>query len=84
MHELGICQAVVDAVVRRAAGRPVAKVRVRAGALQAIHAEAFEMNFALVAAGTVAEGASAELVTVPGDELLVESIEYRASRLGRS
>jgi hydrogenase nickel incorporation protein HypA/HybF len=65
MHELGLCEAVVDAVRRRAGSRPVARVRVRVGLLHHVHPEAFEQSFALAAAGTVAEGAVADLVLVP-------------------
>ncbi len=110
MHELGLCEAILDAVERRAGERPVARVRVRVGRLLHVHPEAFEQSFALVAAGSVAESARAELVLVPvhghcttcsatfespdaiiacptcgsfaveqsgGDELTLESIEYR-------
>jgi len=65
VHELGMCQAVVDAVERRAGDRPVSRVRVRVGSLQHVHPEAFAQSFAMAASGTVAEGAEAELVLVP-------------------
>jgi hydrogenase nickel incorporation protein HypA/HybF len=111
MHELGLCEDIVDAVTRRAGDRPVARVRIRVGALHHVHPEAFEQSFALAAAGTVADGARAELVLVPvtarcrgcgavieatepvlgcascgaveldhsgGDEVLLESLEYRS------
>jgi len=66
MHELGLCEAVADAVERRAAGRPVARVRVRVGAFQHVHPDAFAQSFTMAAAGGVAEDATAELVVVPG------------------
>ncbi|MGH9064411.1 MAG: hydrogenase maturation nickel metallochaperone HypA [Acidimicrobiales bacterium] len=111
MHELGLCQAIVDAVENRAGERPVARVRVRVGRLHHVHPGAFEQSFALAASGSVAEAATAELVMIPirgrcracagafeteepvaccpvcggldieqagGDELVLESIEYRA------
>jgi hydrogenase nickel incorporation protein HypA/HybF len=65
MHEIGVCEGLVDAVERRAAGRPVAGVRFRAGALHRIDAAALAQAFELVSVGTVAEGAELELVTVP-------------------
>lgn len=65
MHELGLCEDIVEAVVRRAAERPVARVRVRVGCLHHVHPDAFEQSFAMASAGTPAEGASAELVIVP-------------------
>jgi hydrogenase nickel incorporation protein HypA/HybF len=112
MHELGMCEAIVDAIERRAGQRPVARVRVRIGRLHHVHPEAFDQSFAMAAAGSVAEDAHAELVMLPvrglcracdadfeaedaygeacpncggvdvemtgGDELVLESIEYRA------
>ncbi|MGI8681536.1 MAG: hydrogenase maturation nickel metallochaperone HypA [Mycobacteriales bacterium] len=65
MHELGYCEGVVDAVERRAAGRPVARVGVRVGALHRFQPAAFEQSFQLVAMGGVADGATTELVIVP-------------------
>jgi Zn finger protein HypA/HybF involved in hydrogenase expression len=76
VHELGLCTDVVEAVERRAAGRRVARVRVRVGEAHAVEPEAFEQSFAIAAAGSVAEGAWAELVLVGGDELVLEEIEY--------
>jgi hydrogenase nickel incorporation protein HypA/HybF len=111
MHELGLCEAVVDAIEQRAGERPVARVRVRVGLLHHVHPDAFAQSFAMAATGTVAEDADAELVLLPirglctgcqtefttdevvlvcprcasiqvevcgGDELMLESIEYRA------
>lgn len=65
MHELGYCEAVVDAVARRAQGRPVARVGVRIGSTHRIVPAAFEQSFQLVAAGGVADGAGTEVVVVP-------------------
>ena len=78
MHELGLCSSIVDAVTRRAGSRPVARVRVRVGRLNHVHPEAFDQSFEIAAMGTVAEGAVAELVLVDGDDLMLESLEYRA------
>lgn len=115
MHELGLCQAIVQRVEERAGDRLVARIRVRVGRLHHVHPEAFEQSFSLAAAGGVAAGAVAELVLVPvrahcgacgadteaghhilacascgsvdveltgGDELLLESIEFRAVAAG--
>ena len=65
MHELGLCASVVDAVERRASGRPVARVRVRVGCLLHVHPEAFDQSFEMAAQASVAEGAVADLVVVP-------------------
>ena len=65
MHELGLCASIVDAVAARAGERPVARVRIRVGRLHHVHPEAFEQSFEVAAAGSVAEGAAAELVLLP-------------------
>lgn len=65
MDEFGLCEAIVDAVQRRAAGQPVARVRVRIGALHHPFDPALREAFADVAAGTVAEGAALDLDIVP-------------------
>lgn len=65
MHEFGFCEPILDAVERRAAGRRVTRVRVRAGALLRVAEPALDQAFALVSAGTIAEGAAVDLVTVP-------------------
>lgn len=65
MHELGLCEAILAAVERRAAGRRVARVRIRAGTLLRVVEPALDQAFALVADGTVAEGATVELIVVP-------------------
>ena len=65
VHEFGICESVLTAVERRAGGRPVAGLTVRVGTLLRVVPEAFAQSFELVAAGTVAEDATPELVFVP-------------------
>jgi len=115
VHELGLCEAIVDAVEKRAGEREVKRVRVHVGRLHHVHPEAFEQSFMMAAAGGVAGEAEAELVLLPvrarcgscgaeietdeiplacescggidmeltgGDELLLESIEYRSPRAG--
>jgi hydrogenase nickel incorporation protein HypA/HybF len=65
VHEIGLCEGVLDAVERRADGRRVRAVTIRAGAMHRIVPESMETAFALVAAGTVADGARLRLVLVP-------------------
>jgi hydrogenase nickel incorporation protein HypA/HybF len=65
MYELGLCEAILDVVEKRAGDRPVAPVPVRVGQLHHVYPEAFEQSFALVAAGRVADSAAAELVLIP-------------------
>jgi hydrogenase nickel incorporation protein HypA/HybF len=65
VHELGLCEGVLQAVERRAAGRRVTRVRVRVGAQHRVVESAFDQSFALVSQGTVADGAAVDLVVVP-------------------
>ena len=65
MHELGLCEAVVNAVERRAGDRPVARIKVRVGLLHHVHPEAFAQSFTIAATGTVVQDATAELVLLP-------------------
>lgn len=114
MHEVGLVEGIVEAVERRADGRPVARVRVRIGTLHRASDGPMEQAFELVGAGTVVEGARLDLVQIPvtntctgcgqvqdgpeillgcpacgsvsishagGDELTLESIEYRSATL---
>jgi hydrogenase nickel incorporation protein HypA/HybF len=75
MHEVGLCEAIMDAVERRAAGRRVLAVKVRAGDDLMVAEPALDQAFMLLSEGTVAEGARIEMVAVAGDELTLESIE---------
>lgn len=65
MHEIGIAEAILDAVERRAEGRPVTRAKVRAGALLRVVEPAMNQAFELVTDGTVAEGAAIDLVVTP-------------------
>ncbi|TNY37991.1 hydrogenase maturation nickel metallochaperone HypA [Thermomonospora catenispora] len=64
MHEMGLCEAIVDAVLQRAEGRRVRSVRVRVAGHPVVR-EVVDQGFAMAAAGTVAEGAELELVVEP-------------------
>jgi hydrogenase nickel incorporation protein HypA/HybF len=65
VHEYGLCEGIVDAVLTRAAGRPVTGVRVRIGALHRVAEPALDQAFELLTAGTVAEHATVDMVVVP-------------------
>jgi len=67
LHEYGLCEGVLDAVRRRAAGRKVARIRVRFGVRHAVDEESLAQAFIFVAEGTEAAGAAVELVTVPAN-----------------
>lgn len=74
MHEVGICEDVLDAVLQRANGRRVTRVKVRIGAEHHVSQDLFDRAFPLVAAGTEAAGAAVDVEPVIGDELTLESI----------
>jgi hydrogenase expression/formation protein HypC len=65
MHEIGMCEGLIDLIERCAGGRPVAAVRIRVGVRHGVVDEALDQAFALAAAGTVAAGASVDLVVTP-------------------
>jgi hydrogenase nickel incorporation protein HypA/HybF len=65
VHEMSYCEGVLEAVERRAAGRPVSRIGVRIGAVHRVVADAFQQSFQLAATGGPAEGATTELVVVP-------------------
>ena len=65
MHEIGLCEGLVDLIGEQAAGRRVTGVKVRIGARHAVVGEAFDQAFALASADTVAEGARLDVVITP-------------------
>jgi D-sedoheptulose 7-phosphate isomerase len=65
MHEYGLCEGVLDAVLLRSAGRPVAGIRVRCGVRHAVDPPSMAQAFSTLAAGTAAANAVVEVVTVP-------------------
>lgn len=65
MHEIGLCEGLVDLIHSQAAGRPVASARVRVGARHAVVEEAFGQAFTMAAAGTSAQDAVIDLIIVP-------------------
>ncbi len=65
MHEIGLAEAILEAVEKRADGRPVTRAKVRAGALLRVVEPSMDMAFQLVTEGTVAEGAAIDVVVTP-------------------
>jgi hydrogenase nickel incorporation protein HypA/HybF len=65
MHEIGMCEGLLELIDQKAAGRRVTGVRLRVGARHAVVNEAFDQAFALVADGTAAQGAVLDLVVTP-------------------
>jgi hydrogenase nickel incorporation protein HypA/HybF len=64
MHELGMCEGIAEAVLRRADGRRVTSARVRVGG-HAVDPDVIDQGFRLAAAGTLAEDAAIDLVMEP-------------------
>jgi hydrogenase nickel incorporation protein HypA/HybF len=65
MHELSISSAIVDTVIRHAAGRRVSLVTVRVGHLRQVVPDSLDFYFEIVARETPCEGATLEIVAVP-------------------
>lgn len=82
MHEFGYCDGILEAVTRRAAGRPVAEVTVHIGADHRIEEEALAQAFQMVAEGTVAAGATIVLHQPPGADIMLESIRLHPAAEG--
>ncbi|MBK8175148.1 MAG: hydrogenase maturation nickel metallochaperone HypA [Rhodospirillales bacterium] len=70
MHELALCQSVVDVVLEQARQYRfdrVETVRLEIGALSCVAPDALDFCFAAVARGTIADGARLEILAVPGE-----------------
>ena len=65
MHELSLSGAIVDTVVKHAAGRRVTVVNMRIGALRQVVPDTLDFYFDFVSEGTVCEGARLEQEVVP-------------------
>jgi hydrogenase nickel incorporation protein HypA/HybF len=66
MHEMGITQSIVAIVAEQAAGRKVTRVTLEIGKLAAIMPEAIRFCFDIVAEGSALDGASLDIIEVPG------------------
>lgn len=66
MHELGITRNVVAICSEQAHGAPVRRVTLEVGKLSAVLPEALRFCFDVCAKGTPLEGATLEIVEVPG------------------
>jgi hydrogenase nickel incorporation protein HypA/HybF len=65
MHELAIADSVVRIASAHARGRRVARVELKVGVLRQVVPSALQFSFALVAEGTVLEGAELTMDVVP-------------------
>ncbi|MEM7590210.1 MAG: hydrogenase maturation nickel metallochaperone HypA [Cyanobacteria bacterium P01_A01_bin.83] len=66
MHELGITRNIVAIVSENAKGIPVSKVTLEIGKLSAIMPDAIRFCFDVCCKGTVLEGATLEIIEIPG------------------
>ena len=69
MHELALCQSVLNTLAEQARIHHfdrVTTVRLEIGALSCVSPEAIEFCFAAVTRGTLADGAGLELIRLPG------------------
>ena len=66
MHELGITRNIVAIVAERAKGAKVQRVSLEIGKLSAIMPDAVRFCFDVCCQGTVLEGASLEIIEIPG------------------
>jgi hydrogenase nickel incorporation protein HypA/HybF len=71
VHELSIATAIVEACVDRAAGNRIIRIRVEVGQLAAILPDSLQFCFELCARNTAAEGATLEILEIPGRALCV-------------
>lgn len=67
MHEIGYVESLLPVLERRAEGRTVTGLGVRAGVLHRLVDDSFRQAFQMVAAGTLAETAAVELEQIPVD-----------------
>jgi hydrogenase nickel incorporation protein HypA/HybF len=65
VHELSLSSAIVNTVVKHAAGRRVSVVNLRVGALRQVVPDTLEFYFEFVARDTVCEGATLEQELTP-------------------
>ncbi|AVH62063.1 hydrogenase maturation nickel metallochaperone HypA [Nostoc sp. 'Peltigera membranacea cyanobiont' 213] len=66
MHEFGITQNIVAIVTEHAKGAKVQRVLLEIGKLSAIMPDAIRFCFDICTQGTVLEGATLEIVEIPG------------------
>ena len=66
MHEWGLAESIAAAVRDKAGNRPVARVRVRVGALLRADEDALQQAYSMLNAGTDLDNTKLELVLVPG------------------
>ena len=92
MHELSLCRSIVAISVRRAEGKPVARVHVRVGHLRQVVPDTLVRCFELLAPASGLEGAVLEITEVAaevrcrgcGATTVLERFELRCGACGGS
>ncbi|MBN1174705.1 MAG: hydrogenase maturation nickel metallochaperone HypA, partial [Micromonosporaceae bacterium] len=67
VHELSICQAIVDLVREHAGGRPVVSVQVQVGHLRQVVPDALRLGWDAMTRGTPFEGAVLDIEHIPAE-----------------
>jgi hydrogenase nickel incorporation protein HypA/HybF len=78
VHETHLIERIIQGITQQAAeeGAPsVTKVRLKVGEFMGIRENSFKETFALLAKGTVLEGAQLELTFFPGSRIEVVSFD---------
>jgi hydrogenase nickel incorporation protein HypA/HybF len=65
MHELSLCQAILETVGQRATGRPVRRVDVRIGYLRQVVPGSLQFSWEMLTQGTELEGCALAIEHVP-------------------
>jgi hydrogenase nickel incorporation protein HypA/HybF len=65
VHELSLCQAIVENVERKAAGRPLHRVDVRIGHLRQVVPDSLQFAWEMLTAGTALEACELVIEHVP-------------------
>lgn len=66
MHELSVAESIVAAVTEKMADTSVRRVRVEVGRLSGVVPDALRFCFELATGGTCLEGATLEIIPMPG------------------
>jgi Zn finger protein HypA/HybF involved in hydrogenase expression len=84
MHELSMCEGILDVVLEAAQERPVRRVQVAIGKHWAVSPESFAQSFEVAAQDTPAQGALVEQEHVGGEVLVVKEIELEGGEVLRN
>ncbi|MGI9336446.1 MAG: hydrogenase maturation nickel metallochaperone HypA [Gammaproteobacteria bacterium] len=81
MHEMSLCEGVLQVIKDQARSQHfvrVRRVRLEIGVLACVEPEAMRFSFDAVTHGTLAHGANLEIITVPGEAWCMRCARTRA------